>query len=502
MPKIPLPRPWRLMLDELQDVDSNSAGYMELLNAFMSREEHEIPVAAMTSCGIDSQENKFQFTFANGQTGKADFSVIGMHDGEYFYWADTKPNSFEDKESAIQARAAIAESLEILSKDDKIAIGLRDMNAILALAAVKLNLPNTVMAPGGNYNYAIALRNLSISAPTAVLQLPKKQSLLEKVLNKKKEKLEPPSTLEMMRHFITSFGAPTEQLPPDRLLSIEARMAEIKNQYDQNDYAVALQAIEGVKKELGEMYGDQEPAGWLLLCEGVCQLEMGNKEDAVKAFNLTSSTIAPPTRKIVQLGLARASAQEFVTSNIVALFIRYPDDFKDLVTTEEREVAMNAIAQQEDARLELEDNPESTLKQVIDEEYALARRQFDLSKAAETHREVSSVMCEEDVRVREVVNSEYRMHLLKWYTMSRNSASGGYSSHPDENPEMVKSFETKNHTEDSATICIDYDGMHGLVYNYRYILVKNAIVNGGSLLWRVSEVWSSLNSDGDEYRCR
>jgi len=53
MSKIPLPRPWRLMLDELQDVDSNSAGYMELLNAFMSREEHEIPMAPQyQSAGI------------------------------------------------------------------------------------------------------------------------------------------------------------------------------------------------------------------------------------------------------------------------------------------------------------------------------------------------------------------------------------------------------------------------------------------------------------------
>jgi len=264
MQKFKLPRPWRLLLTHAREVESDSKAYRYLLEAFLTRHEHDLSLHGLYSSSIDMQTGKFRFELNNGCSGHADPACIGWHNGRYFFWADLY-DGFWKQDTASLVRKALQPFLGTIVEKDRLQIGIRDVRAVMALAARQLEFKNTVLVTVGNASYA--------------------ECLLEQ----------------------------------QEIHKLELKLNQISRQYRLGDYVSALVAIESLKDELGQCFFAQEPASWIMACEGACLLELNSIESAHQAFRGALRAASGPDENHNYPAMAQSNPVGFYVSNMMRL---------------------------------------------------------------------------------------------------------------------------------------------------------------------------------------
>jgi hypothetical protein len=469
VPPLPMPDPWRAFLQNYPEIGTQTPAYERLKQSYLDRRDREIPAELLQSWDGDQGTGRVKLLMADDQWYPAQFQIIASHDGKDFMWADANP-SIVDKTGATRARAAIASLFPTLARADRLNISRRDTAALTLLAGRELSVERTLTTVGGS---SISMFLTGLPADFGQAPSPKKPSFLGGLFGKPKSQ-EPASVGGLFAHLDHLLADQLAQvtLDIDALCNLEPDLVAIKEAYDQGDYTIAQTLIAVVKAKMGEYYYDQEPTGWLLYCEGACQLAEGKKDEAAKSFSRALGTIEVPHPELTRLGLARASDDPAdVRSYLSAIAISDPAWLASNASPHEKSIADAHMVAVQATRDHVGDDVDSVIRASLIDRYAqeVGASELDDSMAR---------------------NRAYRDLLLKWFTPGRSPSMSSYSSDPDENIDRLKSLEILNCDDATAQVRVFFTNEGRSDDQYQYDLLKVLVPATGQTRWFIDKVWS------------
>lgn len=480
-----LPRPWRFLFNTVAEVESDSAIYRLLVESCKNRSRYEFP-EAIDQWDLCQDTGRIEIQLIGGGRADADVEILGTHDGQTFLWGDSNP-SVQKNATAAQIRKRLSSDLKVFTAPDRLSLSVRDVTALLSLAAEQLGLEQLLITASGYTVVAMVLENVRIQ-----------KASVWKRLRLKKSARHYGSPFDLLNQLLAN-QVDGISLSPDELLKFEPRLEEINRTFGGGRFEDSLQLIKAVKKDLGEYYCDQEPAGWLLLCEGLCHLKVGSLQAAFESFSDALHATDIPDVKLTRLGIARsAPTEDERKSALIWVFISDTNYFKENGTDEEKSRIGNSIKEAEASRTGVDDNPEAVLRAAISDCYDQELRAFHRSEEASNHRDQSHILGRKDEEAKAISALEYRSLLLKWFTIPCNPQQDSLASDPTENPNQIDTIEIESQTADAASIFVLYKCDELGESRYRYKLRRTHQPLGERELWRISEVWSLW--DGEDLR--
>ena len=280
-----------------------------------------------------------------------------------------------------------------------------------------------------------------------------------------------------------------EIMAPQHVLArVEILSAEIAADHDMGNFDKALAKLELAKSMLQEHFVDQEPSGWLMAGEGVCQLALGRLDAAEAAYARSAQCICPPSPLLMYSGMARSTLDaQRRRSSLSAAYISSPEGFDQSATAEERAELVAWIEHLERQRLDGASVRESLFAALDDlaENSRLATR---LSQEAARHRQEPHLICREDETARQTYTAAFRELLLKWFLPPRST---GLSSFGDpELTENVLSVDEQVVSDGVVDVTVVFSGRFNSSKTLRYRLVKCRPVLSSLELWRLSHIWA------------
>lgn len=495
MNKLPMPKLWRLLFQNIESLETKSPSYQRFKDCLKQKSVYEIPVDAVKTWNADQHTGRLDIVLNDDRKITASYQIIGSHDGQSFLWADAN-SSITDTKLSSKVRKVFYDICSELSKNDKLNLSYRDMEAVTFFGAEALNLERTFIASTGNAYLAMSLGDITLQE-LPIQDNPNKWSL-GRLFRKKNEIAEAasPANIFDFTNVLLTDQLKAVTLDSESLEHFESQIVEINQAYENERYTEALNLIAIAKEGLGQFYQDQEPIGWLSTCEGACNLMLGQKSAAYECFQIALRAIVIPDVKLAKLGLAQASEDpDLYMSNLISLFISDPDECIKSVSEDEKEIIQNHVGAVEQKRKEALSDVESVLKAALQDRFEQEVQAFRRSKEAAKQRTQSHVLCEADEAASKITNQEYRNLLLKWFTIPRASSMGSYRSDPDENPEKLISLEVVETTNDNATVIAKFENAFGSEKDYRYELVMDSLPLSNKKMWRLHKIWSVWDDD-------
>jgi hypothetical protein len=483
-----MPTPWRALLQDYPDVETKGEIVTVFEKAFLRRSSRALPQEAIQTWGGDQDTGELEIETVDGKTFSAKFQIIGTHDGKDFMWADAN-SSIVDKSAASKARHFFNEAFPVLGSEDRLNIGLRDLQALVLLTAEALGCANTFIAANRNSATAMFVKDLPLTFGDT--KPSPERSFFDRISNNKEpQAVSGVGIFDHLRQILAEQLADVT-LSPEALICFQSSFIDIHAAYDRGDYTKALEMIGAAKLALGIHFIDQEPAGWLIYCEGACLMALGQNLEAYNAFDLSLRAVDVRFPMHVRLGLARTCVSEDLSlSHLAAISIG--DPFWLALNGDAAEVArvqaLQELALKE--RAWVADSAEAVLRASLRDRYDQEKRASELSEAARQARSIQHQMGDADKRTSDIIDSEYRALVFKWFTPFRSPSMSSYSSEPTEDPENIKTLEVLEETEKSATIQVVFHDRFSSDNPYRYELLKAQPVNASKEVWLIHEVWS------------
>jgi hypothetical protein len=490
MTNLPMPAPWRAFLASLPEIETDSALYARIKTAFFSAGARELPGEAVNHWEADQDTGRLTIECTDGAVIHANYEILGTQTGVDFLWADAN-TSITKSGAARRVRELLKESgAQQLGGQDRLPLGTRDVRALLAIAGDALSAQNTFFARSRNVSVAMILSDASLTPGSTQEKAP---GFLRGLFGAKKDTpktAELNSPLQLMNHLIQA-RLNAQALTPESLVRFDAICADVHVDCLAGRFDEALNKIAKGKRELGQFFIDQEPAGWLLYSEGVCRLAKGELAAADEAFSNAGRALVPPSSNLVRLGLARSVTTEALRrSCLCGLYIGSPSWFADHVTEEEARIVRAAQGEADAMRTGVADDAEAVLRAAIAERFAQEVRASEWSGEAATHREERHILCDADEDARDRINAEYRALLLRWFDVPRDPSMGSWSSQPGENPSALETLTASERSDQEAVFEATYKTQYGSKDTYRYKLVRAATPMSDRPLWRIAEIWS------------
>jgi hypothetical protein len=490
MTALPIPPPWRSLLANLRDIETGSDLYARIKAACLNAGARELSGEAVDHWEADQDTGRIRIECGDGTVIRANFELLGTKTGEDFLWADANP-SIRNSGEAKRVRDLLAASgAQQLAKPDRLPLGLRDVKAILALASDALSVQNTFLACSRNVVGAMILNDVSISRAEAIKQEPSLLSRLFGAAKAKRKEEEQRSPLHVMQQMIQA-QLNRNALTPDRLGDFDAICADVLDDCERGRCDEALKRIASAKRDLGEFFIDQEPAGWLIYTEGACLLEKGELVRANQAFREASRALVPPGANLVRLGMSRSAVKDALRrSSLCALYIGSPSWFADHATREEVQTVRAAQSEADATRAGVADDAEAVLRAALAACFAQEVRAHEWSEEAKSHRNDLHIMRDADTDAHDSIDAEYRALLLTWFDVPRDPSMGSWSSHPGEDPSALQALTATERGEQEAMFTATFKNSHGSIDTYRYKLIRVATPMSARAMWRIAETWS------------
>ena len=444
----------------------------------------------MAQWDADQDKGSLTIECTDGAVIHANFDILGTQTSSDFLWADAN-KSITKSGAARRVRQLLETSgAQQLGGPDRLPLGSRDVRALLAIAGDALSAQNTFLAGSRNVSTAMILSDVSISPADTHEDEPGFLRGLFGAKKAKPKRAEQLSPLQFMQQMIQA-QVNKHALAPESLVRFDAICADVHADCLAGRFDEALNKIAKGKRELGQFFIDQEPAGWLVYSEGACLLAKGELAAAYQAFRDAGHALVPPSSNLLRLGLARTAATEAMRrSYLCGLYIGSPSWFADHVTAEEARTVRAAQSEAEAMRAGVADDAEAVLRAAIAERFAQEVRAHEWSEEAGAHREERHVLCNADIDAGDRINAEYRALLLKWFDVPRESSMGSWSSHPDEDPSALQTLTATERSDQEAVFEATYKSPHDSINTYRYKLISTATPLSERPLWRIAEVWS------------
>jgi hypothetical protein len=490
MTTLPMPAPWRAFLADLAEIETGSALYARIKAAFFSGGARELPAEAVNHWDADQETGKLEIECTDGAVIRANFEILGTLTGGDYLWANAN-RSIARSGAATRVRELLDVSgARQLGGPDRLPLGLRDVRALLSIAGDAVSAQNTFLARSRNVSAAMILSDVTMSPAESKEDEPGFLRGLFGTKKAKPKRAEHLSPMQLMNQLINA-RVNANALAPESLARFDAICADVHSDCLAGRFDEALKRIATGKRELGEYFIDQEPAGWLLFTEGACLLAKGELAAANEAFSDAARALVPPTFNVVRLGLARTAATETLRrSSLCGLYIESPSWFADHVTEEEARIVRAAQGEADAARTGVANDAEAVLRASIAERFAQEVRAHEWSEEAETHREEEHVQCDADIDAGDRINADYRALLLTWFDVPCDPSMGSWSSNPSENPSALETLTAQEQSDQEAVFAAIYKTPYDSTLTYRYKLIRTTTPLSKQPLWRIAEVWS------------
>ena len=473
---LPLPKPWRLFFYDNSTIDTSGQFYQALTNSFLSRQETQISNELCHHWEANQGEGIIKLSLEDEKELNANYQIIGTFDGTNFLWGDENPSLDEPLvRDAKQFRQILRDKSYSLASEAKFKATARDGVALLSLAAQELQSQCCFMGPSGRTLIFMTLSGIEKSSG--------------KTITERLFKPRTPSPFELMQEIINNQIADLQ--PNDQeLASIEASLNQAFLAYQTHDYAEVLNLITPLKEHLGKALIDMEPAGWLYLCEGTTLLALGEKEEAVTAFENAGRTIRTFDNTVRMLGLSRSmNSTDEQKSNLYGAYIRNSARFLEVASEQEQAGVRAKIELCYQSRLSVEEAPKAIWREALTAYRELEKNAYDLSKQTSKHPSQTQEFYDAYRSARQKNDSAWRDFCLTWMTPGRNSMLGSYSSEPSHCPDLETITDITMIDDSNCSILTERND-RGLTNFHRYELTKTTPPLASNPRWLLSKVWS------------
>jgi hypothetical protein len=468
MPALSLPAPWRRFFEDIPAVGTDSAAYARVANAYANREGRVVSGRIIYRWEL-CEGGQFKAELEDGRFLHASGEQVATLDRKSLKWLDSTLSN--------QAQAVLREAVTELFQVDMPSLSRRDVVALMALCGEALRVAHVLCLPGRNGRYlTFFLSDLLMASSSDATPSPQRLDV------------SPELTVEGKTPYIVTPQLAERMAPQHVLARVELLSAEIAAEHDLGNFDKALAKLELAKSMLDVHFVDQEPSGWLMACEGVCQLALGRLDAAEGAFAGSAQCICPPHPLLMYLGMARSTRDaQRRRSCLSAAYFSGPEAFDQAATDEERSDLVAWMDQLERQR------PEgSTVRQslfgALDDLANNSRLATRLSEEASRHREEPHLLCREDEIAKQTYTAAYRDLLLKWFLPPRST---GLSSFGDPKlTENVLSVNEQAVDNGMVDVTVVFQGHFNSKKTLRYRLVKQQPVLSLRELWRLSQIWA------------
>lgn len=473
---LPLPKPWRLFFYDNSTIETSGQFYRALTNAFLSRQKTQISNELCQYWEASQAEGLIKLGFEDEKELKASYQIIGTFDGTSFLWGDENPSLDGPLvQDAKNFRETLRDKGYSLASEAKFKATARDGVALLSLAAQELQSQCCFTGPSGKTLIFMTLSGIEKSS--------------SKTITERLFKPRTPSPFELMQDIINNQIADLQ--PNDQeLASIEASLTQSFNAYQAQDFSRVLNIITPLKESLGTSLNDMEPAGWLYLCEGCALIALGQKEEAITAFENAGRSILTYDNTVRLIGLSRSmNSTDEQKSNLYGAYIRNPDRFLEVASEQEQaEVrAKKKLCYQ--SRLSVEEAPKAIWREALTAYRELEKNAYDLSKQTSKHPSQTQEFYDAYRSARQKNDSAWRDFCLTWMTPGRNSMLGSYSSEPSHCPDLETITDITMIDDCNCSILTERND-RGLTNFHRYELTKTTPPLASHPCWLLSKVWS------------
>ena len=485
-----LPKPWRLVFNGLDDLDSKSALYTRL-SALADGGTKLLSTDAIEQWASDQEKAEFEATLVDGRNMRAKFEFLGTHDGHDFCWADANPSIKRELTApATRLRKSLPKELMTLGELDRPNITRREVLVFVALAAEILENQTWVVLSSRNSVTALGLSEVQLVGASSAP--PPRRGILSRFFGRTKAPSGPPSVEEQLAAFRQSVATALNAwqrnlLPAEDLRRIEPDLIRAHDAMLDDNPVQALAIIAEVKSRMGPFPKDQEPTGWVYFCEGLAATATGDTALAMQAFATASHAIVPVPNTNLRIAFARASEGDVRHHYLKTAYIRSPDKFLGLASPEETSIVRSALAAVPEDR-DLQD-PQTVLHHVIREMCAIEISAAARSEAASAERTDPNTLCEADRLADLASNRDQAEFIMTWATTGRSPSLSSYSSSPDYDPELIEKVETISQDQTTAEFLVTFRTRHGTAEDTaQYTLRRVKLPLSERHQWRLDKI--------------
>lgn len=495
---LPLPPPWRLLFQDVEILKTDSPQYAFLYD-LAGGGAKSFPISQLGRWDVDQEKGTFFATLIDGQTLNADVQFIGTHDGRSFLWADSNPSLDAGLiQYATKLRGNLPPELSVLRQSDKLPISRRDVLVLLGLAASICDCDLVIAAPSDGTQIAMVLVNATFSE-AASNKPTSKDGILSRIFGKGAARAQTPSVADQLAALRKTVDVAMNQwqqnlLPDKDLRALEPDLDSAYAAMQANDAQMALDLLSDVQKRLGSYPQDQEPTGWVYLCEGVAATRINDLPRARAAFAVAARAITPVPATLLRVAKARASEPQDRDHELKSAYLVSPDRFVEIASPDEVTVVKAALNRLTSARSE--NTPEAILKHAIKALYDVELAAHKRDIAARETRESPHIMSPADHAATLSTNKEYADLLLTWATPQRSPQLGSFSSDPEHNPDRIEAIENSSRSEDVAEFVVSFKGKFSdTPASVRYTLRHITMPLAHEPDWRLDQITAGLEFD-------
>jgi hypothetical protein len=495
-----LPQPWRLVFNGIENLHTNSALYQRL-SGLADGGTKVLGADLIDRWAADQDKAEFEAELVDGRKLRAKFEFLGTHDGNDFCWADANPSIRRDLTTpASRLRTNLPKELAAFGKADRPKITRRETLVFVGLVSEIIEDRMWVVLPSRSSLTALALSEVQHEGPDAKGRR-SRPGILSRFFSKTKVQSGPPSIEEQLATFRQSVGTALNQwqrnlLPTEELRRLEPDLIRAHDAMLSEKPGMALTIIADLKSRMGPYPMDQEPTGWVYLCEGLAATATGDRALANKSFTTALRAVVPVSNTSLRIAWARANDGNVRHHYLKTAYILSPERFVSLASPDEVSViklALAAIAQERDHQ-----DPKSVLVHVIREMCAIEISAATRSEAASAERTNRNTLCDADRRAEWASNSEYAEFILTWATTGRSPSLASYSSTPDYDPDLIDRVEAVSRDPDTAVFLVTFKTLTGTrSRTARYTLRRVALPLSERHQWRLDKIATEI--DGKVY---
>ncbi len=473
---LPLPAPWRLFFYSDPSIETSGNFYQALSQAYLSRHKTQLSNDHCHQWEASQSDSRIQLSLEGDKELHANYQIIGSFDGRTFLWGDENPSLAEHLvQDAKQLRQKLRDKGYDLASRPKFQTSVRDSLALLSLAAQELEAQCCFAGSSGRTLILMTLSGIEKGSG---------KTITERIF-----KASTPSPFEFLQEVIDKQIA---DLQPDdqELVSVETSLEEAFQAHKTEDFSSVLKIITSLKERLGPSLNDMEPAGWLYLCEGSALLALGQREEAVTAFENAGRTIRTFDNTVRMLGLSRSvNSDEAQLSNLYGAYIRNSDRFMEIASEAEKDKIRSKLEMSSHSRNSVGDTPQEIWRAALTAYRELEKTAYELSQEISEFRSQSEVYYEKYRISRQSNDKAWREFCLAWMTPGRNSMLGSFASEPSHCPDLETITEIKMVDDLTCSILTERDG-RGLKQLHRYELLKTQTPLASQPRWLLDKVWS------------
>jgi hypothetical protein len=470
-----LTAPWRMFFDRNRNIDTASAFYNDLKQAFLARHANEFLHEEYERWDASQEDGHIYFAKQGDLNCRAAFQIIGTLFNGSFMWGDVNPSLQAGlTQDASKFRKIAKERGYPIVDQDKFLSSQRDAVALLALCTSMLNSQAWCAARSGQTFILMTLSNFEQTLGDHEFQEPLPET----------------RSWSPFKQLSDLINAQIARVQPEEheLFQTEAEFERAYQAYKTGDYSLALEVIAGTKTRLGAHLVDKEPSGWMFLCEGATLLQLGKKEEARKAFDQSGQCVLIPDSVIRFIGLSRAVETEDAKQDYLsAAYIRNPDRFIALATPQEQ-AQVSVLLSKAWEEKPAQDTAKEAWAAVLNAYQNLEKDAYARSQEAAKHRKERHQLCDEDIAARNQTDRNWRRFCLTWMTPGRSPWMSSYGSDPDHCPETAEILDIQTPDENSCIISTQRN--KGIVLRFRYEMVKFSPPLAEETRWLLNRVWS------------